>query len=590
MDNKENLILVGFNNAAHLITEGKIVDYLGIELTQLFGRNSEFSKDIRKCYNEKTSFSKEIDYDYISTGKKKILYVTYTFLPPKFVIVYTEDLTNQKKAEILLKKSEEVKSIILENISEHIVYQDLEGNIIWTNKAAGDSVGSTHSQLIGKRCYRVWQNRDNRCDDCPVEDAIKTGKETKAELCTPDGRIWQIKGYPVKDKNDKVIAAVEITSEITKIIKTEEKLKQSEENYRLISENINDLISVFDTKFRFEYMNEKIHKKIMGYNKEDLIGTNGIDLVHPEDREKVLKKLTKCIKKGKGFAVARIRTKTGQFLWTETNATTFHDSNNKLKILLLTRDITRRKKAQKIIEYSEKKYREAFNRTNFYKDLFAHDINNIFQNIQSSVDLLEFNLIEGKIGEIKEYADIINDQIKRGSKLVSNVRKLSDIETLDIPFKEIDIIKILKETITYIKKSFPEKKIKIKLESTYNILIIQGSVILSDVFENILINSIRYNQNKIIEIVIKISKEKINEHKLIRLEFMDNGVGIPDEMKAKIFQRGYNQDKFIKGLGLGLTLVKKIIEMYKGKIWVEDNVKGDYSKGSNFIILLPEVD
>jgi signal transduction histidine kinase len=76
----------------------------------------------------------------------------------------------------------------------------------------------------------------------------------------------------------------------------------------------------------------------------------------------------------------------------------------------------------------------------------------------------------------------------------------------------------------------------------------------------------------------------------IRIEFTDNGIGIEDARKEEIFLRAYNKDKSISGLGLGLSLVKKIIETYKGQIWVEDRIKGDYSKGSNFIILLHEAD
>ena len=60
-------------------------------------------------------------------------------------------------------------------------------------------------------------------------------------------------------------------------------------------------------------------------------------------------------------------------------------------------------------------------------------------------------------------------------------------------------------------------------------------------------------------------------------------------MKEKIFQRGYNAREFVSGLGLGLTLVKKILNLYKGEIWVQDKIESDYTQGSNFVILLPEV-
>ena len=75
----------------------------------------------------------------------------------------------------------------------------------------------------------------------------------------------------------------------------------------------------------------------------------------------------------------------------------------------------------------------------------------------------------------------------------------------------------------------------------------------------------------------------------MKLEFIDNGIGIDDVRKDSIFQREALKDSGPLGQGLGLSLVKKIIDTFKGQIWVEDKVKGDYSQGSKFILLIPEV-
>lgn len=113
---------------------------------------------------------------------------------------------------------------------------------------------------------------------------------------------------------------------------------------------------------------------------------------------------------------------------------------------------------------------------------------------------------------------------------------------------------------------------------------------LEDVFENLLINSIKHNKNLTIEITVRISKEQQNGINYIKMAFLDNAIGVDDIMKKKIFNRGYNEKKNVLGMGLGLLLVRGIIDIYNGKIWVEDRVKGDRSKGSNFVLLIPEVD
>ena len=90
-------------------------------------------------------------------------------------------------------------------------------------------------------------------------------------------------------------------------------------------------------------------------------------------------------------------------------------------------------------------------------------------------------------------------------------------------------------------------------------------------------------------IIIQISEVRENSKNTIKIEFIDNGNGIEDSRKKQIFERGNKEDKYIRGMGLGLSLVSKIIESYNGKIWVEDRIKGNYKKGSNFILLLPEM-
>ena len=123
-------------------------------------------------------------------------------------------------------------------------------------------------------------------------------------------------------------------------------------------------------------------------------------------------------------------------------------------------------------------------------------------------------------------------------------------------------------------------------EDNFKIL---ANELLEDVFDNILTNSINYNDNEFINIEIRVTKELRQGLKYIKLQFSDNGIGITDERKDQIFIRGYSEKTSIHGMGLGLSLVKKILESYDSEIWMEDRVKGDYTKGNNCIILIPEV-
>jgi len=148
---------------------------------------------------------------------------------------------------------------------------------------------------------------------------------------------------------------------------------------------------------------------------------------------------------------------------------------------------------------------------------------------------------------------------------------------------------ILDKSITFLRNIFQNKDVNIQLNLPNEKLFLQANELLQDVFENILINAVRYNESSTFEIIIKISKTEENGIKYGKMEIIDNGIGIEDVRKEKIFQRSYTKDKNVRGMGLGLSLVYKIIKSYKGKIWVENRVIHDYSQGSNFIVLIPEV-
>ncbi len=225
----------------------------------------------------------------------------------------------------------------------------------------------------------------------------------------------------------------------------------------------------------------------------------------------------------------------------------------------------------------------------FYRDLFTHDVNNIFQNIKSSAEL--YLIIQEKPEKLKDlgkYVKIIKNQCMRGEKLARDVRKLSELEKEEIFLEKINAMDVLNELTVRINEIYKNKKIEIKIESQMDEVFVLADNLLSDVFENVLLNAIKYNCEIIVKILIKISKLKKNNTNYVKFNFIDNGIGITDEKKKILFKEGYLKEKDSKGMGFGLTLVKKIINSYEGKIWVEDRVKRDYSKGSIFIILIPE--
>ena len=240
-------------------------------------------------------------------------------------------------------------------------------------------------------------------------------------------------------------------------------------------------------------------------------------------------------------------------------------------------------------EKSVEKYREAYNRESFYKDLFAHDTNNILQNILLALELYTNELKISGASNRKKALNRVLDQIDRGSHLVWNIRQFSNFNESKIYLNKVDLKNILEEAIENIKLKLERKMINIDFKTSIQNIFVRANKFLFVVFENLLFNSIIYNNNKMVEISILISKLQENGKIFLKVEFIDNGIGIPDSQKQYIFNRDFNGDKSCSGLGLGLLLVKNILIHYKAKFWVENKIQGDYTKGSNFVLLFPEL-
>jgi len=614
--------------------------------------------------------------------------------------------------------SETFESKVLDSISEHVIYYNKDFEIKWANRTAADSVNLSPLELIGKKCYSIWQNRISPCENCPVLDALNTGKSNSVEMTTPDGRVWLVKGYPVYNINKEITGAVEITREITDLKETEKKLRDSEEKYRNLVNNILDQIIETELDGTITYVSPQVYD-IFGYKPEEVIGRRSIQFVHPDDINIVKEAMEKAVKSGEKisseyrlkhkngiyvniasrgqlikrgnyhkliavirditaqkkagkllkeleekfrtlaeqsflgiaiiqdnltkyvnerltetfgysideimswqpgeflktihpddikFVVEQVRKKqlgepntvdqyqfrglkkNGDTIWLEVFSKTIN-YEGKLADFVTLIDITEKKIAEEKLKKSEKKYREAFNRSNFYKDLIAHDINNILQNILSSVELSFLYVDEGKdLNELKPLLKLSKEQVSRGANLISNIRKLSELEETKFITQPVEATKVLNKSIEFLLKSYQDKKINVDIENPYKAITVQGNELLTDVFENILINAVKHNQNSSVEIKIKVSKIQKDGLEFVKFEFEDNGIGIPDANKQIIFQRAYNIDRTIGGMGIGLSLVKIILTTYNGQIWVEDKVQGDYSKGSNFIVLIPEAE
>jgi PAS domain S-box-containing protein len=452
-------------------------------------------------------------------------------------------------------------------------------------------LGYEYDEIIGKRAIDFIHHDDLEKVFKTIADGKKFGEaEVILRFRHKNGNwIWlEVRGKKFIDSNG-IPKGLLIARDITEQKILEQKLKESEKKYRFISENANDLIIIINKDGTIEYVNKDPLFKIFGYKPEEVIGRKSSEFIHSDYMGKNGFQTVEYLKKGKTYIELRALHKKNYYKPVEVGISLFIDVNNDVKQLVILRDITERKKTELLLKSSESKYREAYKRVEFYKDLFTHDVINIFQAISSSVDL--FKILNKNLKFPKESEDILNiikSQTNRGNQLVANVRTLSRLDEAEIVIKSTELYRTLENCIKYVKESFFEKEVRIYYNFISHEIYVSANDLLADVFENIFINAIKYNSNEIIEIKIKISRIVEDKRIYIKMEFKDNGIGIQDSRKGLIFQRDALEQKGKKGMGLGLSLVAKTMEKYYGKIWVEDRIPGDYTKGSNFILLIPE--
>jgi PAS domain S-box-containing protein len=124
--------------------------------------------------------------------------------------------------------AEQEKALFLNVTDALVLYYDTEMNIHWANRAACESVKMTREELQQKRCWEIWHRSQEPCAGCPVILSKATGEPQEAEMCSPDGRVWFIRGYPVKDKTGRLTGMVELCQDFTERKQAEDLLRKSE--------------------------------------------------------------------------------------------------------------------------------------------------------------------------------------------------------------------------------------------------------------------------------------------------------------------------------------------------------------------------
>ena len=226
---------------------------------------------------------------------------------------------------------------------------------------------------------------------------------------------------------------------------------------------------------------------------------------------------------------------------------------------------------------------EVVQRTRFLSDIIAHDINNYNQAVTSYLAMASSNP-----GKASTYLDRASSSAWSISELIQRASKLTKIEEEGASnLGPVELGEVLRESSEEVLRGAPEKKVKIDVKLNNHRYFVTANELSKDIFTNILQNAVEYDAHETVTVEVTIGEFFVDYRRYWCVSIADNGIGIPDSKKALVFGRFSGRTEGPMASGLGLFIVRAIVEAYHGMVWVEDRVPGDHSKGSTFRVALP---
>jgi len=352
----DDLVLVDYNTMALTSTKGAIKKLIGIKLNSMYKDTSSQNRQIKiymkRCLREKKVIEKDMEYQLQTSHENKFLHVKYAYVPPNFVMVHTEDITERKKAEETLKASETKYKYIFNNSAIGMYRTRLDGSeVIEFNDKYCSILGVTRKDVISKPSKILWAHPKERLKMVKLLESKGRVDELEFQLKRKDGMIidciTSVMLYPEQGILEGSI--VDITEK--KLI--EEQLKESEFFFRE-SQNA-AMIGSYKTDFVLDkWKSSEVLDQIFGIDKNYNRNIKGwLDFVHPVDKAMMDKYLREeVIAKQKSFSKEYriIHKSDGEARWVNgLGKMSFDAKGNPLTMIGTIQDITERKKAEEEI-------------------------------------------------------------------------------------------------------------------------------------------------------------------------------------------------------------------------------------------------
>lgn len=356
-----------------------------------------------------------------------------------------------------------------------------------------------------------------------------------------------------------------------------EEIRQNQAKYSAVVERANDGIMISQDGV-FQFVNKKL-ADMLGYTVSEMIGMEITKTMSSEDTPEILDHYQRRItgEVPKEIYQGRLKTKKSGSVQVEFNAIST-EYEGKTASLSFVRDMTERVRLQEQM-LVEKETAEFFN------DLLAHDVNNLMQTILGSIDLLSDETTAQWGKDQKKYVDMIQRTARHCTDLIDQVRELMMIRRLKPDaFVPLELKTIIREAADIIRDQFRDDDFDLEMKVGENQFVF-GNELVKQIFVNTLSNAIRHNSKQEKWVGVEVAEDESGKMWCVSIE--DNGDGIPEEAKSKLYKR-FSRFSKKEGIGLGMSIVKALVDVMSGRVEVEDRVRDDKQQGTRIIVSLPK--
>ncbi|WP_394972405.1 PAS domain S-box protein [uncultured Croceitalea sp.] len=475
--------------------------------------------------------------------------------------------SNARLESLLTEKTSELDGVFV-NIVDPYVVMDLEFNIIRMNSSAKNFLGYDSEKEVVNLSKLVHPEYMEYTIDS-IKNLYEVGllKNYRAKIILKDKseKFIQINSSLIYDKNRRPIAAQGVIRDITNETEIKHLLAGQKRELDIIVENSPlGIVLIVNGKI---IKSNKTFEKMIGFSEMELKKKEVKDISCPLDVEKS-KALTQKMNLGSlnHFSLDKkyIR-KDSSSLWAKTSVNAIRNTEGKVEYqVAMIEDISSQRELEAQKEQLMQELEESNKGLQEYAHIVSHDLKSPLRNIAALSTWLYEDYIDVLDDNGANQLKMMQEKVEAMDKLIDGILKYSTVSSDKIENTVVDVNTIIEEITNII---YIPDHVSIQIVKELPVICADKTKI-HQLFQNFLSNAVSHIQNK--KGVVKIDFKELTKHWQFSIE--DNGVGIAKEYHEKIFKIFQSIGNQERSTGIGLSIVKKIIDLYEGKVWLESTV------------------